>query len=209
MPGFARLALGRGQRALRASDAALRRRHGRGLLIGGGAACLPWRSETAPDCGQLRVGVLIEQGQIVGACCWARSACGSGQIGFRLRARARPRRAWLAPSAIGSAATAAAERRSDLAPIWLCASAAASAARAAVLARANLRVIENRDDVAGLHAVAFAHAHFENASGGLRRDGGIVAFDRPLRVTMLSGTGDAAKNTFHKRLRLPRATPTR
>ena len=38
-------------------------------------------------------------------------------------------------------------------------------------ARANLLVVKYREDLSGADAVAFANANFENAAGGLRRDG--------------------------------------
>ena len=46
-----------------------------------------------------------------------------------------------------------------------------------VLARANLRVVEDGDDVSGVDAVALAYADLEDAAGGLGGYGGVVALD--------------------------------
>ena len=57
------------------------------------------------------------------------------------------------------------------------ASAAGERGLGLVLARANLRVVEDGDDVSGVDAVALAHANLEDAAGGLGGNGGVVSLD--------------------------------
>jgi hypothetical protein len=48
-----------------------------------------------------------------------------------------------------------------------------------VFARSHLLIVENGDDVAGLHAITVADADLEDASPGLWRDRGVVSLDAP------------------------------
>ena len=101
----------------------------------------------------------------------------------RLPGRLRPAsrglrcRAWTGPLAAGFAPIAAAGRRSARARLRPCASAAVSAAWAWSSRARICCIVEHGDRVAGVDAVALAHANFQNAAGGFGGDGGVVPFD--------------------------------
>ena len=176
MPSIGQICLGGGQRALRRVEAALGRGHGCGVLIGGGYRLLALALGNRAGRREFRVGVFIEQRQAVGGLLLSEVGLSRGHIGFRL-----------AHTSVGIELGLGHEQLvllqllledGDLILRRLCAGLGRRQRGArGVLARSNLRIVENGDHVAGFDAVALAHAHFENAPGGLWSDGGIVALD--------------------------------
>ena len=178
MSGIAQIGLRRHERALRRVDTALRRHH-RGRLLGGGRVGeLGLTLRDGAALGQLGVGVLVEQRELIRRLLLRELGLGLRQVGLRLadpagRIDLRLFGVQLRLSHLlfehGDLVTRGSRLRFRV----------RQGGTRLIFARPDLFVVQNGDDVAGLDGVALAYADLQNAAAQLGRDRRLIGFDAP------------------------------
>ena len=174
--GIVEIGLRRGQRALRRFDPALRRGHRGRLLVGRRLGLLGLTFGDGAGLGELGVGVLVEQRELIRRLLLRELRFGRGQFGFRL-ADPAGRIDFRLLGVQLRLPHLLFEHRDLIARGARLRFGVGQRGLRLFFARPNLVIVQQGDDVAGLDGVAFADADLENAAAQLRRDRGIVAFD--------------------------------
>ena len=176
--GIAQIGLRRHERALRRVDPALRRHH-RGRLLGGGRIGeLGLTLRDGAALGQLGVGVLVEQRELIRRLLLRQLRFGLRQVGLRLAHPASRIDFRLLGVQLGLPHLLFEHRDLITRGARLRFRVGQGGTRL-IFARADLFVVQNGDDVAGLDGVAFADADLQNAAAQLGRDRRLIGFDAP------------------------------
>ncbi len=176
--GIGEIGLCRCQRPARRFETAAGSGHGGTLLIGGRRCLLTLTFGNGTGLHQFLISVVVELGQTQGSFLLGKIGLGGGQIGLGL------------PYAPGCVHFGLLRHQLVLLQLLfvngnLIGGRFGSGIRASqsgtglVFTRADLGVVKKGKGIAGFDSVAFAHADFDDAALGFRRDGGIVAFDAP------------------------------
>ncbi len=168
--------LGRCQRAARGFQTAAGGGHGRALLIGCRGRLLALAFGDRAGFHQLLISVVIELRQTQRRFLLGEIGFGGRQVGFRLPHAACRIHFGLFGEQLVLQQLLLVNRNLVVGRFRSCLGAGEGGA-GLVFTRPHLCVVQRGNRVAGLDGVAFTYTDFDNAPGGLWRDGRIVAFD--------------------------------